>query len=175
MNKSESIKEIAKALCEFHKVVGKIKKEAKNPFFKSNYASLPNILDSIQEPLSDCSLSFVQFPLGENELSTTLMHTSGEWMEASYKVKPVKSDPQALGSAITYQRRYALCAILGLNTDDDDGNGASKPATIKEALAEVINTKDTIATWRKHPQFHKDQSFINACGDRKKQLADGKN
>ena len=174
MNKSESIKELATALCKFHQQVGKIKKEAKNPYFKSNYASLPNILDAIQEPLSDCGLSFVQFPTDENILSTTLMHVSGEWMEASYKMKPTKADPQALGSAITYQRRYALCAILGLNTDDDDGNNASKPITIKEALQDLLNSTDVTATWYKHPQFHKDQSFINACADRKKQLSDGK-
>lgn len=128
MEKSESIKEIATALCKFQSEVEKIKKTNTNPFFKSKYADLASILDVIREPLSQNNLSFVQFPSGENGLTTMLMHTSGEWIQESYTMKPSKNDPQGLGSAITYQRRYALGAILGLNIDeDDDGNAASKP------------------------------------------------
>jgi hypothetical protein len=55
-----------------------------------------------------------------------LLHTSGEWISESYEMEPTKHDPQGAGSVITYQRRYALGAILGLNIDeDDDGNKAS--------------------------------------------------
>ncbi len=123
---SESIKEIATALCKFHSEVGKIKKENTNPFFKSKYADLSSILDVIEEPLYKNGLSFVQYPLGEHEMLTMLMHTSGEWIKGSFIMKPIKNDPQCLGSVITYQRRYALGAILGLNIDeDDDGNAAS--------------------------------------------------
>lgn len=126
MTTSESIKEISTALVAFHKEVGKIPKDAKNPFFKSKYASLSGILETIQEPLTNNGLSLVQFPEGENGLTTRLIHTSGEWMEASYSMKPAKDDPQGRGSAITYQRRYAVGAILSLNIDeDDDGNIAS--------------------------------------------------
>lgn len=128
MEKSESIKEIATALCKFQGAVEKIKKTETNPFFKSKYADLSAILDVIRQPLSDNGLSFVQFPKGDNELETMLMHTSGEWMSETYKMTPVKNDPQGLGSVITYQRRYALGAILGLNIDiDDDGNNGSTP------------------------------------------------
>jgi len=128
MKQSDSIKQLCVALVKFHSSVGKIKKSATNPFFKSKYADLSSILDVIEEPLCESGLSFVQFPIGENELQTTLMHESGEWMSGSYTMKPSKNDPQGLGSAITYQRRYALGAILGLNIDeDDDGNAASKP------------------------------------------------
>jgi hypothetical protein len=129
MNKSDSIKNIAAAIATFHIHCGKVAKSADNPFFKSKYAPLPEILEAIAEPLKQAKLSFAQFPDGDS-LTTILMHPeSGEWMEASYAMHPVKSDPQAVGSAITYARRYALGAILGLNIDeDDDGNKASAPA-----------------------------------------------
>ena len=128
MNKSDSIKHIAAALMQFQVKCGKIAKSADNPFFKSKYAPLPEILEAIQIPLSECGLTFAQFPDGDS-LTTILMHpASGEWMEASYAMHPVKLDPQSVGSAITYARRYALGAILGLNIDeDDDGNKASAP------------------------------------------------
>lgn len=128
MEKSESIKSIAKALITFHVKVEKVKKDAKNPFFKSKYASLSNILETINEPLIESGLSFCQLPTGENGLITILMHgESGEFIQSTYEMRPVKEDPQGRGSALTYQRRYALAAVLGLNIDeDDDGNGASK-------------------------------------------------
>lgn len=126
MKKSESIKQIAAALAVFHIKVDVIKKDAKNPFFKSTYASLSNILDAIKIPLAESDLSFSQHPMGENGLSTILMHKSGEWIGSYFTMKPVKNDPQGIGSCITYMRRYALAAILGLNIDeDDDGNSAS--------------------------------------------------
>lgn len=133
MEKSESIKEIATALCKFQGEVEKIKKSNENPFFKSKYANLTDILDVIREPLYVNGLSFVQFPTGEYELTTMLMHISGEWMRGSYKMEPTKKDPQGLGSVITYQRRYALGAILGLNIDiDNDGNSGKKPKDLIE-------------------------------------------
>ena len=126
MKKSESIKNISTALAVFHIKMDVIKKDAKNPFFKSSYASLSNILDAIKIPLAESDLSFSQHPMGENGMSTILMHKSGEWLGSHFTMKPVKNDPQGIGSCITYMRRYALAAILGLNIDeDDDGNSAS--------------------------------------------------
>lgn len=130
MQTSESIKNIAAALVSFHKEVGRIPKDAKNPFFKSRYASLSGILDAINEPLINNGLSIVQFPERENELTTRILHASGEWMEATYYIKSTKDTPQDKGSALTYQRRYAIGAVLSLNIDeDDDGNAASGKAT----------------------------------------------
>lgn len=118
--------ELAKALSKFHASVGKIAKTANNPFFKSKYAPLPEILEAIAEPLLQSNLVFSQIPDGDC-LCTILMHTeSGEWISGCYSMHPVKNDPQSIGSAITYARRYALGAILGLNIDkDDDGNQGS--------------------------------------------------
>lgn len=138
MTTSESIKAICTALVAFHKEVGKIAKDASNPFFKSKYASLSNILDGISEPLVNNGLSILQFPEGEVGLTTRLVHVSGEWMESTYNMQPVKNTPQDRGSAITYQRRYAVGAILSLNIDDDDdGNVASgKGSTPQQQTAD---------------------------------------
>lgn len=126
MIKSESIKEIAKALGLFQIKMQPLKKDATNPFFKSKYVTLNNILENIEIPLQECELTFTQFPDGDC-LTTLLIHIpSGEYLQACYQLHPVKQDPQSIGSAITYARRYALGAILALNIDiDDDGNHAS--------------------------------------------------
>ncbi len=135
MDKSESIKNIAAALITFHVKVDKVGKDATNPFFKSKYASLSNILDAINDPLNESGLTFCQFPSGDHGLTTIIMHAeSGEFISSCYEMKPIKDDPQSRGSAITYQRRYALAAIFGLNIDDDDdANEASKEPEKKPA------------------------------------------
>ena len=131
MTKSENITEIAKALIGFKKEVSKLKKTATNPFFKSAYSPISEILEVIHEPLINNGLSFMQFPKGENELETIVMHTSGEWISEAYYMKPIKEDPQAFGSVITYQRRYALCAIFGLGDEDDDANKGTQKSENK--------------------------------------------
>ena len=128
MTKSESIKNLATALKLFQGEIKAVKKDAENPFFKSKYADLSSILEAIREPLSKNGLAVAQFPSGENQLITILMHDSGEWIEDSFTMKPVDQKPQSVGSVITYMRRYALGAVLGISTEeDDDGNEASKP------------------------------------------------
>ena len=149
MEKSQSIVNIAKALSQFHTMMGKVNKDATNPFFNSKYASLSNILEAIKTPLLESGLSFTQFPTGQNGLTTVLMHSeSGEYMQTDYFMNPTKSDPQAQGSAISYMRRYALAAVLGLNIDDDDDanaatHGASTPQEAKRdtKAAEAVSDK----------------------------------
>jgi len=158
MEKSESIKELANALCKFQAEVEKIKKGATNPFFKSKYATLADILDVIRQPLANNGLSFVQFPKGVHSLETMLMHTSGEYLAESYEMRPTKDDPQGAGSVITYQRRYALGAVLGLNIDeDDDANKASLPA--KEPQKDIL-TPDHV-NWSKVLKYVKDGNPIS--------------
>ncbi len=127
MEKSLSIANIAKALDTFHTLISAIPKDSTNPFFNSRYCSLPCILNAIKQPLHKAGLSFTQFPTGNNGLTTLLMHgESGEFMQTDYFMNPTKNDPQAQGSVISYMRRYALAAVLGLNLDgDDDGNAAT--------------------------------------------------
>lgn len=127
IEKSETIKELAGALLVFDSECAKIGKTASNPFFKNKYAPLPEILDGIKDPLQKAGLTVKQIPTGEYGLYTIVMHaSSGQWMGGESIMKPAKDDPQGNGSRITYQRRYSLGAILGLNIDeDDDGNKAS--------------------------------------------------
>ena len=133
MEKSESIINLTKALAKFHSTVGKISKDAKNPFFKSNYASLSHILQEIQEPLEVAGLVISQFPDGEG-LVTMLIHAeTGEYLSSNYRMPVAKqNDPQALGSAISYARRYAVSSILSLKIDDDDAEKATNRKPINE-------------------------------------------
>jgi hypothetical protein len=137
MERSENIIELSKGLAKFHSLVGKIAKDAQNPFFKSNYASLSHILEEINDPLRDAGLVITQFPNGSG-LTTILIHAeTGQYLQATYEMPVAKqNDPQALGSAISYARRYAVSSILSLQIDDDDANKASgnkKPDANKKA------------------------------------------
>jgi ERF superfamily protein len=153
MKTSESIVNLAKALLCFQTEVENIKKDASNPFHKSKYASLTNILDGINQHLIRFGIVIMQSPSFQDDprpyktldtdkngkpkedegffypikLITTVIHAeSGEFMESEFIVNPSKRDPQGIGSCITYMRRYALASILKLNVDDDDdGNNAS--------------------------------------------------
>lgn len=175
MEKSTNITEIGKALSNFHNSMGKIMKSETNPFFKSKYASLPNILDAIQAPLFESGLVFLQMP-DEDKLTTILIHSeSGEFFQSSYAMHPTKNDPQGIGSAITYARRYALCAILGLNVDeDDDGNKASEP--VKKSYNDKIITdcktlEELEAVWNENKDYQSDNVFKNKIAKRKKELS----
>jgi len=141
MEKSTTIIEIAKALAKFQGEVKSVKKDGNNPFFKSKYATLENVIETAREALTKSGLSFSQFPCGENELTTILMHESGEFLQSTVKMSPKDNTPQGQGSAITYMRRYALSAILGLATEeDDDGNSASNT---KSKIVPPVITKKT--------------------------------
>lgn len=138
MNQSEQINELATAL---HKAQGELefaKKDAVNPHFNSRYADLWRIWQAAKPVLVNNKLSVVQgFEPSDGEtvtIVTTLVHVSGQWMRSSLTLKPTKPDPQGIGSAITYGRRYGLSSILGIVADeDDDGNGASKPKAKPDA------------------------------------------
>jgi hypothetical protein len=161
MKTSESIKEISKALQQFAMLVGTVKKDADNPFFKSKYATLSNLLQEIGVPLQESNLVVTQFPDGMNGLTTRLIHAdSGEWMESTHEVNLSKNDPQSSGSAITYMRRYAIQSILCINIeDDDDGNAASKP-TKSQSNSNSNETDDR--PWLTDKQFEQAKQRILA-------------
>jgi len=133
METSATIGKLAEALSKAQGVIEGAKKSADNPFFKSKYADLSEVWDACRKPLSDNGLSVVQTSdfLPEHPdmvcIETILCHSSGEWMKGRLAVKPVKSDPQSVGSCITYIRRYSLQSMVGIAPEDDDGNGASLP------------------------------------------------
>jgi hypothetical protein len=147
MQSSNEIKNLTGALAIFHQHVGKIKKDATNPHFKSTYATLPSVLDAIAGPLATAGLFVAQMPTGDGGLTTRIVHAeSGEYMQDTMVMKTAAGTPQAFGSAITYARRYALCAALSLSVGDDDGTEGSKlfapdGAAIKRLLAAVSHER----------------------------------
>lgn len=146
MEKSTSIKNLTQSLAKFHAMVGKISKDAKNPFFKSNYASLPHIITEIAEPLEKAGLVLSQFPNGDG-LTTILIHAeSGEFISATYTLQVVRqNDPQAQGSAISYARRYAITSVLNLAISDDDAEAAMKPLRQAPVPTKVAPTDQQFA------------------------------
>lgn len=137
--KSEAIGALAQALAKAQGEITNALKDKDNPFFKSTYADLASVWDACREPLSKNGLSVTQ-TLGTDQsgriaLTTLLMHSSGEWISSVVPIIPVKQDPQSVGSAITYMRRFSLSALVGVAPsekpteddldEDDDGNAAS--------------------------------------------------
>jgi len=139
MNQSDSIANLAKALSIVQGKLTYAKKDSKNPFFKSNYADLESVWDACRELLSINNLAVAQFPGLYSELdksmslTTILTHASGEWISQEMSVPITKPDAQGAGSALTYMRRYALAAVVGVVQADDDGNAASSPKLVVKA------------------------------------------
>ena len=131
MIKSESIKNIAVAMSQFRKQVKQPLKDADNPYFKSKYVPLENVVEAIDSVGGEHGLSFIQEVKTSDDgmvgVTTIIFHTSGEWLEFEpLYLKPDSTKPQAYGSAITYARRYSLSSAFGITSDqDDDGNEAN--------------------------------------------------
>lgn len=144
MNSSEKINELATAMAKFQAEVKPALKGSTNPYFKSKYADLQSCWDAAREALTKNGLSVIQggppylvLPANNGEVVTVctrLLHSSGQWIESSLTMKPAKADPQGIGSAVTYARRYALAAILGLVADEDDDGNAATHAEAKNSL-----------------------------------------
>jgi len=130
IEQSESIAALSKALTQVQGSVEGAVKGKVNPAFKSKYADLTSVWEACREPLVMNGLSVVQFPgeMIDNRmtLTTQLSHESGEWMRCTLSIPLTKADAQGYGSAVTYARRYALAAVVGVCPEDDDGNAASR-------------------------------------------------
>jgi len=127
--RSADIAKLAAALSKMQARVDAVKKDSANPFFKSKYADLASVWAAIREHLTANELSVVQEPSthdGKVTLTTTLLHSSGEYIRSSLTLPVVKQDPQGYGSAITYARRYALQSVTGIAPEDDDGIAAAQ-------------------------------------------------
>jgi hypothetical protein len=130
METSPSIAALAASLSKAQASIEGAVKGKVNPAFKSKYADLSSVWEACREALTDNGLSVVQSPGpvadGRMELTTMLLHSSGEWMRGTLTIPLGKVDAQAYGSATTYARRYALAAFVGVSPEDDDGNAAAK-------------------------------------------------
>jgi len=129
MLKSDLINELAAALAKAQGQIEGAKKSSSNPFFKSKYADLAECWNTCREALTANGISVIQMPEEINEngrlnITTMLAHSSGQYISSTLTMTVTKLDPQAIGSAITYGRRYALAAMVGLAQEDDDGEKA---------------------------------------------------
>jgi len=131
MTTSENVDKIFPAFILAQSETAAAKKSSENPFFKSKYADLAEIIETAKPALIKNGLGIIQSPSGNGQaISVTcrIIHSSGQWIEDTITLTAVKSDPQAMGSAITYGRRYQLAALLNIAQEDDDGNNASGSA-----------------------------------------------
>ena len=122
-------KNLATALIKFHDSGAAAKKGAANPFFKSKYASLEEVIETVRAEAGKVGLTFTQLVDFDEHyifVTTILMHESGESVTGRTPVLTKdNTDPQKMGSGITYAKRYGLQAAFGLPSEDDDGNAAS--------------------------------------------------
>ena len=129
----ENVKTFEERLLQFQTEIGIIKKDAKNPHFKNTYASLEQILAEVKPILTACELILLQ-PINEKGVCTQIRMMNGgetDFIESFIPV-PVGLQPQPLGSAITYFRRYTLASLLSLEIDDDDAQQATKQPAKEE-------------------------------------------
>lgn len=125
---SASLAALAAALAKAQGQMSAAKKDAVNPHFKSKYADLASVWDACRDVLSANGLAIMQRVGAAADgvcVTTMLVHSSGEWVKDTCVMPVVQRTPQGVGSAITYARRYALAALVGVAAEDDDGNAAT--------------------------------------------------
>ena len=150
MQTSDQINELHAALSKAQGAMSGAHKGTDNPFFKSRYSDLASVMEAIRKPFADNGLSFIQAPSfgdGRVSITTRIMHSSGQWYQSTLDVPVAKNDAQAVGSAISYGKRYGLQSMAGVPSVDDDGEAAVSrqappPATI--SVDQAAELKATI-------------------------------
>lgn len=131
--RSDSIKEIGTALARAQAVLVGAVKDSINPHFRNKYADLSSCWDACRKALTSNGIAVVQMPERDvigYYVETLLTHSSGEWIASKCYIHLTKDDPQGLGSAITYARRYGLSAMVGICPEDDDAESATRSTTV---------------------------------------------
>lgn len=126
-NAEPSLAKLYDALCKAQSEIESAKLDSENPYYHSRYASLSAIYAVIKKPFANHGLCVIQSPSledGRVVVETTIAHVSGQSVSSKISMKPDKDQPQAIGSVITYARRYGLAAMAGVCNDDDDGESA---------------------------------------------------
>lgn len=152
---NEKTKTFLEELDELQQSIGKLVKSADNPYFKSKYADLNSLFDTIKPKLKE--LGWILIQTVQNEVLHTELHhlRTDASIRSDMALLTAKPDMQQLGSAITYARRYSLLAMLNIETVDDDGNSASgkeapnKTVEILNALENTVNSIETIESLQK--------------------------
>jgi len=128
---SDQCGEFAAALATAQGQMSNAAKDSENPHFRSKYADLASVIDAVRPHLSAVGICFQQFPTTKGKVvsvTTIFRHKSNQWTACTLTAEARASDPQSVGSAVTYLRRYGLMAMAGIApAEDDDGNGASQP------------------------------------------------
>lgn len=143
---SQDISQLLEALSKAQAIMEGAMKDSSNPFFKAKYADLSSVWEACRDPLTKNGLSVTQVMQhidSQSFLVSILGHSSGQWIKSMIPVNPAKPDIQALGSAITYCRRYALAALVGVCPEDDDGEKAMDRQKKYDAEEVAKNYKDT--------------------------------
>lgn len=156
---SQETTKLAKALIAVQRELSPAMKDAKNPFVNSHYASLNSVMQTCREALLQNGIWLTQLPVpapvelgaGYIGLVTKLTHAeSGQWQSSFIVARLPKNDPQGMGSALTYCRRYALTAMLGIVTEDDDAEGAR------------VDTRQALKSRKREIQQPKNQGINNS-------------
>lgn len=121
---SDTLGKLGAALAAFHAEATEPVATGKNPHFRSTFTTLGDVTKATKKTLAKHGLSVLQLPCGPETLMTMLVHSSGEWVRSYSQLSLDKKGPQARGSAMSYERRYALKGLLSLSEADDDGEGA---------------------------------------------------
>jgi hypothetical protein len=153
VSQSQEIKELVSALAKAQRVMKPAVYNRVNPHFKSRYADFASCMEACRVPLADNGLAVIQSCEtidGKISLITMLAHVSGQWMKSEFPIIPSKMDSQAIGSAMTYAKRYSLCGMIGIVADeegDDDGEaamGRNKTESPKVHEANKQKLKETL-------------------------------
>jgi hypothetical protein len=134
---SEKVDALADALCKAQSEIKAAAKDRDNPFFKSRYATLDAVWEACRGPLTAHGLSVLQGATSEGHMvtvTTMLLHQSGQWVKSPLTLAGKDASPQAVGSAITYARRYGLGAMVGVTAEEDDDANAAQPTAPKRPL-----------------------------------------
>lgn len=146
---SEQINELATALAKAQAKMPIAGRYSDNPYFKSKYADLAEVVRVSRGPLTENGLTVIQIPIENDKgliLVSRLQHSSGQYISSSVRLKPIKTDIQALASYLSYWKRYAYSCLVGVVSSDEDDDGER---AVREESRKVIMSDELQDTHRR--------------------------
>jgi len=168
--------ELFKKLTKVKSEIGKISKDSTNPFFKSKYFDVNSLLEHVEPLLAKNDLLLLQ-PIIDGKVITEIIDADTGEKVSSELILGVFTDPQKMGSAITYYRRYTLQSLLGLQAEDDDANKASKPTplnvkVIQGRVAACTDLKQLSALYNSDIRIKTNQDLIDIIKEKNRELTE---